>query len=514
MVEAAVEALLIILSPQHLVWLLTGVGLGLVLGIIPGLGGITGMAVLLPLIVGLDPASAIAMLIGIAATTTIGDTFPSILMGVPGTAASQATVVDGYPMAKKGLGSVALGASFASNILGGLIGAFTLFAIVPIARPLILAFGSPELFMLTLLGLSMVVTLTKGATGPALVTALAGMLLGTVGTSAMTGQERLTGGSFFLFDGIDLVVIAIGIFAIPAVLSLLTQGAAVTTMVQQGRGGVARGAKLALKHPHTIVGNSALGTMLGVIPGIGGSVIDWIAYGATKQFARKNRENFGKGDIRGVIAPEAANNAKDGGVLIPTLMFGIPASATAAILLGAFATIGIATGPSIMRPENIYLVLVIIWTLVLANLFGGLISMGLARPLSRISLLSPYVYGPFLLVLMVLATYQARMQWGDVLMVVALGLVAWLMQAIKWPRPPFLIGFVLGASAEQYMWISVSRYGWDWLTWPTTLTLGALILLVLALGFTDVSRRLAAALRQRIAKPEPREEKGPTGTHG
>jgi putative tricarboxylic transport membrane protein len=504
--ESAIEALQILVSPQHLVWLFIGVAIGLVLGLIPGLGGLTGMAVLLPLIVGLEPASGIAMLIGLNAATTIGDTFPSVLMGVPGTAASQATVLDGYPMARKGLANVALGAAFTSNMLGGFIGAVVLLVLIPLARPIIVGMGSPQLFMLTLLGFSLVAVLARGAVGPAFMSGLLGMLLATIGSASMTGEYRFVGDIFYLYDGLDLSVLAVGLFAIPSIMSLLTQNQSVARTLAHQRGGVLRGARAALRHKRVLVGNSLLGSALGIVPGIGGSVIDWITYGATKQAVRKDRDQFGKGDIRGVMAPEAANNAKDGGVLVPTLMFGIPGSATAAILLGGFATMGIATGPSMLRAENLYLIFVIIWTLVLANAIGAMSSAALAGTLSRISLLKPYTYGPFLLVIMIIAAYQAGVRWGDVVAVIVIGLLAWLMQALKWPRPPLLIGFVLGTGAENYLWISVGRYEWSWLTQPSVIIIGLLIVLTLIAGFTDVFGRLLGRFAGARTGTEPVEE--------
>ncbi|MCR2810517.1 MULTISPECIES: tripartite tricarboxylate transporter permease [unclassified Microbacterium] len=490
MFESALEALQMILSFEHLLWLVVGVGIGLVLGLIPGLGGITGMAVLLPLIVGMDPASGIGMLIGLNAATTIGDTFPSVLMGVPGTAASQATVVDGYPMARKGLANVALGAAFTSNMIGGIIGAVALFLLIPVARPIIVGIGSPQLFMLSLLGLCLVIVISRGALAPALITGLLGMLLAMIGSANMTGDYRFTGDVLYLFDGIDLAVLAIGLFAIPSVLSLLVQGESVAKNATLTKGGVLRGAREVFRHKRVVVGNSLLGTALGIIPGIGGSVIDWIAYGATKRLVKKDRDNFGKGDIRGVIAPEAANNAKDGGVLVPTLMFGIPGSATAAILLGGLATMGVATGPTILRPENIYLIFVFVWTLALANALGAIASASLTGPLSKLSLLKPYSYAPFLIIVMVLAAYQSGIHWGDIASVIILAILSWGMQAIKWPRPPLIIGFVLGQGAENYLWISVSRYDWSWLTQPATIVIGLLVIATLVAGFANGSGKL------------------------
>jgi TctA family transporter len=453
------------------------------------------MAVLLPLIVGMSPASGIGMLIGLNAATTIGDTFPSVLMGVPGTAASQATVVDGYPMARKGLANVALGAAFTSNMIGGIIGAVALFLLIPMARPIIMGLGSPQLFMLTLLGLSLVVVISRGAMATALLSACLGMLLATIGSASMTGEYRFVGDIVYLFDGIDLAILAIGLFAIPSVLSLLVQGQAVAQLPPHHKGGVLRGAREVFRHKRVVVGNSLLGTVLGIIPGIGGSVIDWIAYGATKGVVRKDRDKFGTGDIRGVIAPEAANNAKDGGVLVPTLMFGIPGSATSAILLGGLATMGVATGPTLLRPENIYLVFVFIWTLALANAIGAVTSAAFAQPLSRLSLLKPYSYGPILIIVMLVAAYQSGVHWGDIVLVVVIAFMSWGMQAIKWPRPPLIIGFVLGKGAENYLWISVGRYDWSWLTQPWTIVIGVLVIVTLVAGFTNSAGRIGEIVK-------------------
>jgi TctA family transporter len=335
---------------------------------------------------------------------------------------------------------------------------------------------------------------------------LIGMLLATIGSASMTGEYRFIGGITYLYDGLDLSVLAIGLFAIPSIMSLLTQNRSVARTLAHQRGGVLRGARAAFGHKRVLVGNSLLGSALGIVPGIGGSVIDWITYGATRQAVRKDRDQFGKGDIRGVIAPEAANNAKDGGVLVPTLMFGIPGSATAAILLGGFATMGIATGPSMLRAENLYLIFVIIWTLVLANAIGAMSSAALAGTLSRISLLTPYTYGPFLLVIMIVAAYQAGVRWGDVVAVIVIGLLAWLMQALKWPRPPLLIGFVLGTGAENYLWISVGRYEWSWLTQPSVIVIGLLVVVTLIAGFTDVFGRLLGRFAGARTVTEPVEE--------
>ncbi|HSA81167.1 MAG TPA: tripartite tricarboxylate transporter permease, partial [Geminicoccaceae bacterium] len=394
MIEIAFSALLTVLSGWHLLYMLLGVLVGLVVGILPGLGGIAGMAILLPFIYGMEPVSALGMLIGLVAVIPTGDTFTSVMMGIPGSSASQATVLDGFPLAKKGEAARALSAAFFSSMLGGLFGALVLTVAILVARPLILAFSSAELFMMAVFGLSMVAVLAGKNLAKGVAAAGLGLIIGSIGDAPATGEFRMTLGIDYLYDGVPLVVVAMGMFAVPEIIDLLKRGRAIAETYALG-GGWAKGFSDVLRNPGLVLRCSGIGCVVGALPGLGGSVVDWIAYSHVLQTTR-DRSNFGKGEIRGVIAPESANNACQGGALIPTLLFGIPGSGSMAVFLGGMILIGIQPGVT-MVDTRLDLTYAIIWSLALANVFGAGICALLARQVARLTAL-PFVYlAPFMI---------------------------------------------------------------------------------------------------------------------
>lgn len=480
MLASAIEALLIVLDPIRLSYMLLGIGIGLTVGLLPGLSGTVGMSILLPFVFGMDPYTGMALLIGMTAVVHTGDTFPSILLGVPGSSGSQATIMDGYPMAQKGEASRALSAAFFCSMVGGVVGSMALFASVPLVRPLVLAFGSPELFMLAMLGLSMVGILAGNSPLRGILAGILGLMLGTVGSAPAVPEYRYTFDWIYLFNGIPLAVLALGLFALPEMIDLLAADRSISKVMKL-QGSWLQGIRDSIKHKWLLLRSAVLGALIGFIPGLGGSVVDWISYGVAKQTVRNN-ENFGKGDIRGVIAPEGANNAKEGGALIPTLLFGIPGSGTTAILLGGLALMGLEAGPKLITSE-LSLTFSIIWTLVLANVIGAIACIVLSRPISRLSLIPAKSLVPFLLILLLIGAYQSTRDWGDLITFVVIGLLGWVMKYLDWPRAPFLIGFVLATSAERYLWISMSRYGFSWLTHPGVIIIGMIIILLIFGGY-------------------------------
>ena len=477
MLETAAEALAIVLAPERLAFLLTGVGIGFVVGILPGLGGLVGMSLVLPFIFGMDAFSGVALMIGLISVIHTADTFPSVLLGVPGSSGSQATIMDGYPMSRAGQGATALGAAFFSSLVGGVIGGISLFAIILVARPLVLALNSPALFMLVLLGLSMVAVLSRQNAILGILAGLLGMLINSIGAAPAAGTYRYSFGLNYLADGIPLPVLALGLFAIPELLSLLLTGSSVAGDGKLS-GSILEGIRQAARHKWLILRSAFLGTGVGIVPGLGGTVVDWIAYGAAKQTIRDS-ENFGKGDIRGVIAPESANNAKEGGALVPSLLFGIPGSGTTAVLLGGLILLGIQPGPS-MVSTNLDVTLSIVWTLVLGNVFAAILCLIMAGPIAKLTLIPSRVFAPFLLVILVVACYQTSRHWGDIVSLAAFGTLGWFMFKYNWPRAPMLIGFVLGTSAERYLGRSIGLFGAEWLTQPVVIGIGIVIVLTLA----------------------------------
>ncbi|MEL6195287.1 MAG: tripartite tricarboxylate transporter permease, partial [Bacteroidota bacterium] len=330
MFELVLQAFQTLFTPEHFGFLMLGVLLGLLIGIFPGLGGIAGLSLLLPFLYGMDEVSALATLVGLVAVIPTSATFTSILMGIPGSSSSQATVLDGFPLAQQGEAARALGAAFSASLFGGLFGAIILTFFVQIARPVILIFGSAELFMLAVFGLSMVGSLSGKSLVKGVVACGFGILVGSVGAAPATGEFRMVFGIDYLYDGLPLVVIALSIFAFPEISELFRKDSAIAKDgATLGKGGWLVGVKDLIKNKWLAVRCASIGTIVGAIPGMGGSVVDWIAYGHVIQTS-KDKSKFGKGDIRGVIAPESANNAKEGGALMPTLLFGIPGSGSMA----------------------------------------------------------------------------------------------------------------------------------------------------------------------------------------
>lgn len=479
MLDAAFQALLVVGAPERLLMMGAGVAVGLVVGVLPGLGGTVGMSLLLPFIYGMDPGGAIALLIGMVAVIHTADTFPSVLLGVPGSSGSQATILDGYPLAQRGEASSAFGAAFFASMLGGLFGAVAVYLLLPVGRPLVLALGSPELFMLAILGLSMVGVLSGRRPLLGILSGVLGLLLGAVGAAPAVPHYRYTFDRLYLFDGVPLAVVALGLFALPEMLDLLVERGAIAREPPLGRGWL-RGMREVLRHRWLVLRCSVLGVAVGFIPGLGGSVVDWISYGQAVQTAR-DRTGFGRGDIRGVIAPESSNNSKEAGSLVPTLLFGIPGSGTTAVLLGGLILLGLQPGPS-MLTTNLDATLAILWTLAIANVAGAGACLAASRWIARLSFVPAARLVPFILVVMLAGAYQSTRHWGDLVAFLAIGLFGWAMRHLGWPRPPFLIGFVLALSAERYLWISWSRYDWTWISRPGVILIAVATLLLTVAG--------------------------------
>jgi len=471
--DAAFIALERFADPLHLGILMAGVLAGTVIGILPGLGGIACVAILLPFIYTLELHTAMILLVGSLAVVHTSDTITSVLIGAPGSAAAAATVLDGYPLAKQGQAARALSAAFLSSLIGGLIGAVFLTLSLPIARPLVLLFGSPELLMLCVLGLSFAGFLTGGAPMKGGLAACFGLLLGSVGSAPADAVDRYTFGQLYLVDGIPLVGVALGIFGIAEIIDLLAKGGRISERIALGQGWL-QGAKDVIQHWGIVVRGSLIGVWAGILPGIGATAGAWMSYGHVVAMAR-DREKFGKGDIRGVIGPESANNSVEAGDFIPTLLFGVPGGAPAAILLGALYYYGIQPGPRMVQ-ENLDLIFTIIWSFAIANSIGAGLCFLLSPMLARLTWVPFAKLAPAIVVTIFFGAFQGSQQIGDIYAMLALGLFGWLMKQLGWPRAPFLVGFVLTKPTEQYLWLSISRYDFEWLWRPGVIVQGLLLL--------------------------------------
>jgi putative tricarboxylic transport membrane protein len=472
-------ALQTLLTFDHLLYLATGVGVGLVVGVIPGLGGIVGLSLLMPFLYGMDTVSALAMLVGLVAVIPTSDVFTSILMGIPGSSASQATVLDGFPMAQRGEAARALSAAFSASLAGGLIGAVILTLFVQIVRPMILTFGSAELFMLAVLGLSMVGVLSGRSLLKGLAACGLGLVFGSIGGAPATGEFRMTLGLDYLYDGLPLVIVGIAVFAFPEIIDLLRKNRAIAAGATLG-GSWSQGLKDVAKNWFLCLRCAGLGSLIGAIPGLGGSVVDWIAYGHVVQTS-KDKSRFGKGDVRGVIAPESANNAKEGGGLMPTLLFGIPGSGSMAVFLGGMVLLGLEAGPA-MATTQLDLTYTIVWSLALANVFGTLLCIGLAKPIAQLTTVPFNYLAPFMFMVVSFAAVQETRTITDLWALLAVGVLGVLMRRFGWSRPAFLIGFVLASQAETYLNLAVQFYGWAMFERPAVLIIIAITVVSVVLG--------------------------------
>jgi TctA family transporter len=454
------QALLTLFSVQHLTALVGGTLLGLVVGFLPGLGGIAALSLLLPFVYGGDPTLVLPMMIGMLAVTNTSDTFPAVLVGIPGTSSAQATILDGHALARQGEAARALGAAFSASLLGGLFGAFVLTLAIQFARPLILGVGFGEQLMLVVLALTMVGMLTGASAIKGLIMCGAGLIVGSMGAAPATAEERLTFDRVYLSEGIPLVVMGLAMFAIPEIIEVLRKRTSISSVPELGAGTM-RGFRETLQHKWLVVRCSSLGVLIGALPGLGGSVTNWVAYAHALQTA-KDRSRFGKGDIRGVIGPESSNNADNGGALIPTLMFGIPGSASMALFLGALILIGVEPGIGMME-RHLDLTYIIIWSLAIANVVGAGICLFLAKPIARLTLVPFALVAPFMIVIIYFAAFQATRAWEDLIALFALGVVGMYMKRFGWSRPAFLIGFVLSMRLDASVYQSIQVYGMSFL---------------------------------------------------
>ena len=496
MVESLLSALAEITSGQHLLYLFAGVAMGLVVGIFPGLGGIVGLSLLLPFLYGMDSTSALSMLIGLVAIIPTSDTFTSVLMGIPGSSASQATVLDGFPLAKKGEGARALGAAFSASLFGGIIGAVVLTVVIVVARPVILLFSSAELFMLTILGLSMVGVLAGASLVKGVLACGLGLLFGALGGAPATGEYRMAFGSFYLGDGLPLVVIGLSMFAVPEIVDLLRAGGTISRTQALGHGWL-RGLRDMWVYRWLCLRCAGIGCVIGALPGLGGSVVDWIAYGHVKQTAKDTSE-FGKGDIRGVLAPESANNAKEGGGLIPTLLFGIPGSGSMAVFLGGMVLIGLEPGPSMVEGK-LDLTYVIIWSLALANVIGAGACLFLSKLVARLTTIRYAYLAPFMIMVICFAAFQAQRDLGDLITLFVVGLLGILFKRFGWPRPSFLIGFVLADNSETYLYQAIQFYGPEFLLRPGVLIIAVITVFSAWLGARNAPSETVDAAEDGVA---------------
>jgi putative tricarboxylic transport membrane protein len=477
MIDAFIGGLAQIFQLKPFFVLILGSAIGFWVGILPGLGAAPTLALMLPFVYRMTPAEAFPFLLGMySVCATTGD-ITSILFGIPGEAISVALIMDGYPMSKKGEAGRALGAALMSSLVGAVIGAAFLTLAIPVVRPLVLFFAAPEMFMLVIIGLTCLSTLSgQGRRGllQGMLTGGLGLLFSLAGQDHLRGIHRYTFESLYLLNGLPLIPVMVGIYAIPEIVELIIQGTPIAGEISPGRlgKGVREGIRDTFRYFWLTVRCSLVGAVLGLIPGVGGGVAQWAAYAQAVNSAKtaEERAGFGKGDVRGVLGPGAANNSKEGGSLIPTVAFGIPTGPGMAILLGAFLLLGIVPGPD-MVTKHLTLTFSMVWTIVVSNILCVSVCLLFINHVARLTMIRANLIVPFLLVLCFIGAYSSSSNVGDLITLLLMGGFGHLMNRVGWPRPPFILGFILGDLAEAYLYSSTSRHGAAWLLRPTVIIL-------------------------------------------
>jgi putative tricarboxylic transport membrane protein len=480
MVESAIDGLMAAVHWPAIGYLFAGIALGIYFGAVPGLGGLSGMAILLPFTFGMDHVSAFSFLLGMYAVTTTSDSVTAILIGVPGTAAAQATVLDGYPMGQRGEVARAFGAAFTCSMIGGVIGALIMGLSIPIVQPVVLSFAKPEFFMLGVLGLTMVgalsgLSILKGITAAGL-----GLLLSQVGYSDQGAIPRYWMGFTYLLDGVPLVPFVLGLFALPEVVSLAASQRPISAIRRdQVSSGIRTGMRDVLIHRWLLLRSSVIGVYVGMLPALGSTIADWVAYGHAVQSA-KDKSQFGKGDVRGVIAPEAANNSCKGGELVPTMAFGIPGSAPMAVLLGALLIQGLTPGPE-MLTTKLHITFSMMWSLIFANIIAAIVLLACANQLQRIIFIPAHLVIPAITFFVLMGAWTGGNNIGNWVTLLVFGVVGVSMKRAGWPRAPLVLGFILGPIMENSLHISMKAYGLSWIYRP--LCIGLAIAIVVTIFF-------------------------------
>jgi putative tricarboxylic transport membrane protein len=451
MFEAIVDGAARVLTWEAILLIILGTWYGMIVGVLPGISGGVGLVLLIPATFGWPLDSALVLFAAAWGGSSYGGAITAILLGVPGEATNAVTVIDGFPLAKQGKAAYALGASALATAAGASVGIFVLVALLPVLRSIILLFGPAEFFAMALLGLAVIALVSAGSMAKGIFAGSMGLLLGVHGFNVVTGVSRFDFGNIILLDGIPLVPVFVGMFGIAQGVELLVNHDRVSEADQQAlEVGTWRqmfqGMGAVVRHRWLFVRSSILGTVIGAVPGPGGTVATFLAYGHAMSTATDKSE-FGKGDIRGVIAPEAANDAKDGGALIPTLAFGVPGTFAAALIMLALQFHGLRMGPRILGPE-LPTAFVIIFALFLSNWITSISGLAVAKWLVKVTVVPTAILGPAVIVVSMLGAYATRRLFADVLVCFLAGIVGYIFIRRKISSIPLVVAFLLAPMLE------------------------------------------------------------------
>ncbi len=478
--DAMLRAFSNLANPNLLMFMAGGIAIGIIIGILPGIGGITAVILVMPFIFVLTPEQALIFIMSVTAVQFMAGSITAILLNIPGETANAVTMLDGFPMTQKGEAGRALGASMTSSGLGSFLTEFWALAMIPFVLPMVMGLRTADMVFIVLMGLTFIAYVGSGSIVRGLICGGLGIALSLIGYQPVTGVARFTFGSSYLYDGIYMVPLALGLFAIPEMIDLATAGGSIATEAVSIKGihDVMRGVKDTFRNWWLVLRCSLIGFIGGILPGVGATVGAFLAYGHAKQTS-KHPELFGTGIVEGVIAPESAMDAKEGGDLITTLALGIPGSPYYAVVLGVFIMLGLQPGPK-MLTEHLDLSLTMIWTELTASLIGCIICLPLAVYLAKVAKVSGRVLAPIIFVIVFLGAYASRGMFPDMLVVLIFGLIGLVMKRYKFNRPALFLGFVLGNLFETYLFIAYQVSGPFFFVRPVSLAIIAVIILLIA----------------------------------
>ena len=443
-----IEFLIDALTPVNLLLALAGVAAGTIIGALPGLTATMGVAVLVPFTFGMPPASALIVLGAIYTGAIYGGAYSAILLNTPGTPSAIATTFEGYPMAKRGDGDLAITLACLASVFGGLVGALFLLGLAPPLAEVALKFGPVEYFWLAIFGLTLIGTLSEGNMLKGLIGGCVGLLLSMIGVAEVGGDIRYTMDFKLLLGGVDVVSALIGLYCIPVLIDLVATPDPHLKLGNQIAGYRLREAlTISWRSKVNLIRSSIVGTFVGILPGAGGSIASLVAYSEARRTA-KRQSNFGKGEPDGVLATESANNATVGGGLIPTLVLGIPGTPPDAVILGALLVQGIRTGPSLFGEQS-SIVYTFIYGLIIATLL--MLPMGLLigrYAFKSVVTIPKAVLVPAIGFLTVIGSYAINNNTDDVIVMVVLGIVGWVLNRLGYSPSPIVLGVILGPIAE------------------------------------------------------------------
>ena len=489
MLEGIMIGLSTAFSIQNILMVIGGCLIGTFIGMLPGLGPMSIIAIMIPVAITIgDPTAALILLAGVYYGAIFGGSTSSILLNAPGVAGTVATSFDGYPMAQQGMAGKALTIAAVASFAGGTISAVLLMIFAPALSSVALLFHSAEYFALMIVGLSAIAAFAgTGQVGKALMMTILGLILATVGEGALFNMPRFTMGLMDLQSGLSFITLAMAMFALPEAMFLVLNPARSTTGKDSENGSKITGLRFSReegKQMAPVIGRQSVqGFFIGVLPGAGATIASFLGYAVERNLAKgEDQKKFGKGSVKGLAAPEAANNAACTGSFVPLLTLGIPGSGTTAILLGALIALNVTPGPRLMvdTPE-------IFWAVIISMFIGNLVLLILNLPLipyiAKILSIPRNYLIPFILFFTLMGAYIGQNNATELLMLVGLGVLATVLRFADYPLAPLLIGFILGTMLEDNFARSMQLYrGLDFIIErPMTLALLVLALLLVLL---------------------------------